>query len=164
MYNWIQTTFQVGEGLAQGLALVISLTVVLVLFGLFIFIIKRLMGANAPQSRSRQPRIALMDSTAIDGRRRLMLVRRDNVEHLILVGGPTDVVVEQNIVRNTPLTAGQGRSNAYPAQQQTGSVKAPLAPGPDIALTPEDTAPAPQPIQPAETRPAPVKAPPAASV
>ncbi|WP_420414483.1 hypothetical protein [Roseibium sp.] len=145
MYNWIQTNFQVSEGLAQGLQLVISLAVVLALFGLFIFIIKRLMGSRAPQSRGRQPRIALMDSAAIDSRRRLLLVRRDNIEHLILVGGPSDVVVEQNIIRNAPLAAGQPRSGAYQTPQQAGSIKAPMAPGPDIPITPEDSAAAPPP-------------------
>ena len=34
--------------------------------------------------------------------RRLVLVRRDNVEHLLLIGGPTDVVVEPNIDRPRP--------------------------------------------------------------
>ena len=147
MYNWIQTTFQVGESVAQGLALIISLAVVLALFGLFIFIIKRLMGGRITQSRGRQPRIGLMDSAAIDNRRRLLLVRRDNIEHLILVGGPTDVVVEQNIIRNMPLAAGQTRTGTHQAAAQAGGIKAPLAPGPDIPLTPEDSAAAQQPHQ-----------------
>lgn len=150
MYDWIQTTFQVSEGLAQGLALVISLAVVLVLFGLFIFIIKRLMGAGTPQTRGRQPRIAVMDSAVVDSRRRLLLVRRDNIEHLILVGGPSDVVVEQNIVRNAPLAAGQTRSGAYQTPQQAGAIKTPMAPGPDIPLTPEDNKAVPPPAPPAE--------------
>ncbi|MEP3045992.1 MAG: hypothetical protein ABJL55_07920 [Roseibium sp.] len=138
MYNWIETTFNVSEGIAQGLALIISLAVVLVLFALFIFIIKRLIGANAPQNRSRQPRIAIMDSTTVDTRRRLLLVRRDNVEHLILIGGPSDVVVEQNIVRHTPLTNGQNRGAGYPAHQQgSGGIKSAAAPGPDLPVTPE---------------------------
>ncbi len=42
-------------------------------------------------------RLELMDSLPIDNRRRLVLVRRDGVEHLILVGGVTDVVVEASI-------------------------------------------------------------------
>jgi len=147
MYNWIQNTFQVGESVAQGLALIISLAVVLALFGLFIFIIKRLMGGRITQSRGRQPRIGLMDSAAIDNRRRLLLVRRDNIEHLILVGGPTDVVVEQNIIRNMPLAAGQTRTGTHQAAAQAGGIKAPLAPGPDIPLTPEDSAAAQQPHQ-----------------
>jgi len=53
-------------------------------------------GAN---TRGRQPRLAVIDYASVDGRRRLILVRRDNVEHLLMIGGPTDVVVEPNIVR-----------------------------------------------------------------
>jgi hypothetical protein len=47
----------------------------------------------APRSR----RIAFVERTALDGGRKLMLVRRDDVEHLILVGGPIDLVVETGI-------------------------------------------------------------------
>lgn len=164
MYNWIQNTFQVGESVAQGLALIISLAVVLALFGLFIFIIKRLMGGRITQSRGRQPRIGLMDSAAIDNRRRLLLVRRDNIEHLILVGGPTDVVVEQNIIRNTPLAAGQTRTGTHQATAQAGGIKAPLAPGPDIPLTPEDSAAAQQPHQAPDLKAPAQPAPPTAAV
>ena len=50
-------------------------------------------------TRGRQPRLGVIDQATVDGRRRLVLIRRDNVEHLLIVGGPTDVVVEQKIVR-----------------------------------------------------------------
>jgi flagellar biogenesis protein FliO len=50
-------------------------------------------------TRGRQPRLAVIDAATVDARRRLILIRRDNVEHLLIIGGPTDVVVEQNIVR-----------------------------------------------------------------
>src|SRR5277367_7151670 len=53
-------------------------------------------------ARGRMPRLAVIDHAAVDARRRLILVRRDNVEHLLMIGGPTDVVVEPNIVRATP--------------------------------------------------------------
>ena len=56
----------------------------------------RLGGAN---TRGRQPRLGVIDYASVDARRRLILVRRDNVEHLLMIGGPTDVVVEANIVR-----------------------------------------------------------------
>jgi flagellar protein FliO/FliZ len=49
--------------------------------------------------RGRQPRLGVIDYASVDARRRLILVRRDNVEHLLMIGGPTDVVVESNIVR-----------------------------------------------------------------
>ena len=51
--------------------------------------------------RGRQPRLSIIERTSVDARRWLYLVRRDNVEHLLLIGGPTDVVVEPNIVRAT---------------------------------------------------------------
>ena len=53
-------------------------------------------------ARGRQPRLAVIDYASVDARRRLILVRRDNVEHLLMIGGPTDVVVESNIVRAIP--------------------------------------------------------------
>ena len=55
-------------------------------------------------TRGRQPRLAVVDYASVDSRRRLILVRRDNIEHLVLIGGPTDVVVEANIVRDAPAT------------------------------------------------------------
>lgn len=42
-------------------------------------------------------RLEVTDHASVDGRRRLVLVRRDNVEHLIMIGGPVDVVVETGI-------------------------------------------------------------------
>ena len=57
-------------------------------------------GANT--ARGRMPRLAVIDAAAVDARRRLVLVRRDNVEHLLMIGGPSDIVVEPNIVRAMP--------------------------------------------------------------
>lgn len=42
-------------------------------------------------------RLDVVDQANVDGRRRLVLVRRDDVEHLIMTGGPVDVVIETNI-------------------------------------------------------------------
>ncbi len=49
------------------------------------------------QPRARHQRLNIVESVAVDNRRRLVLVRRDNVEHLLLLGGGADLVVEQNI-------------------------------------------------------------------
>jgi hypothetical protein len=62
----------------------------------------RLGGASA---RGRQPRLGVIDYASVDARRRLILVRRDNVEHLLMIGGPTDVVVEANIIRAVAATS-----------------------------------------------------------
>src|SRR5246127_4790912 len=57
---------------------------------------------GASTGRGRMPRLAVIDAAAVDGRRRLVLVRRDNIEHLLMIGGPSDIVVESNIVRANP--------------------------------------------------------------
>ena len=44
-----------------------------------------------------EKRLAIVEQSAVDGRRRLLLVRRDDVEHLIMTGGPVDVVIETGI-------------------------------------------------------------------
>ena len=44
-----------------------------------------------------EKRLAVVDQANVDGRRRLVLVRRDDVEHLIMTGGPVDVVIETGI-------------------------------------------------------------------
>jgi flagellar protein FliO/FliZ len=68
--------------------------------------------------RGRQPRLAVIDYASVDSRRRLILVRRDNIEHLMMIGGPTDVVVESNIVR------------AVPAAREPTVPRGPVAPEP----------------------------------
>jgi hypothetical protein len=42
-------------------------------------------------------RISVSEQYNLDSKRRLILIRRDNVEHLIMTGGPVDMVIEQNI-------------------------------------------------------------------
>jgi len=79
----------------------IAFAVVLALIGLTAWLVRRF-GANrlGGAGRSgRQPRLAVIDAATVDGRRRLVLIRRDNIEHLLMIGGPTDLVVESNIVR-----------------------------------------------------------------
>jgi hypothetical protein len=47
--------------------------------------------------KNRQPRLQVLDAAAVDARRRLVLIRRDGIEHLIMIGGPTDIVIESGI-------------------------------------------------------------------
>src|SRR5579864_2258070 len=97
----------------------IAFAVVLALIGLTAWLVRRFgsnrLGGNA---RGRQPRLAVIDAATVDGRRRLVLIRRDNVEHLLMIGGPTDVVVEPNIVRAT----GGREAAREPVARQTPTV------------------------------------------
>ena len=63
------------------------------------------------------PRLAVIDAAAVDGRRRLVLVRRDNIEHLLMIGGPSDIVVEPNIVRAQPARDQVATRAAVPAPE-----------------------------------------------
>jgi len=47
-------------------------------------------------------RLALVEALPLDAKHRLLLVRRDGIEHLLLVGGGTDLVVEGQITPPPP--------------------------------------------------------------
>src|ERR1700751_1724916 len=69
-------------------------------------------GRLGSSARGRQPRLAVIDYASVDNRRRLILVRRDNIEHLLMIGGPSDIVVEPNIVRAVSAARDIGRAPA----------------------------------------------------
>jgi flagellar protein FliO/FliZ len=88
----------------QALTFILAFVAVLALIAALAWGVRRFAGnrLGANTNRGRMPRLAVIDAAAVDGRRRLVLVRRDNIEHLLMIGGPTDIVVEPNIVRATP--------------------------------------------------------------
>jgi flagellar protein FliO/FliZ len=54
--------------------------------------LKWLRGGTAPS------RVGVIESLPIDGKRSVILVCRDNIEHLVMVGGRNNVVIEPNIM------------------------------------------------------------------
>ncbi|MDQ0558475.1 flagellar biogenesis protein FliO [Rhizobium mesoamericanum] len=97
--------------------------------------------------RNRQPRLQVLDAAAVDARRRLVLVRRDDVEHLIMIGGPTDIVIESRIGDAADKLASLGATHA----STLASAPVPV-PVPAIAPQPE-TAPSPAPVRIAPAEP-----------
>ncbi len=99
--NIMTTLF--GDPVPPGVNLVL-LTLLLVAVLLLIFwLFRKFVGGPAiKQVRGRQPRLAVTDAANLDDKRRLVLVRRDDVEHLVMIGGATDVLIESNIVRAAP--------------------------------------------------------------
>ncbi len=76
----------------------------LLLFAMIIFFSRRRANiAFIRGGRNREPRLAVLDAAAIDTKRRIVLIRRDNVEHLVMIGGPTDVVIESRILKGEPV-------------------------------------------------------------
>src|SRR5215468_480368 len=121
----------------QAVTFIFAFVAVLALIVVAAWLVRRFAGnrLGANTSRGRMPRLAIIDAAVIDGRRRLVLVRRDNIEHLVMIGGPTDIVVESNIVR-----ASAGRDQQLP--QRPSAVEPPprIAPLPDTAIWPEPEA------------------------
>jgi hypothetical protein len=95
-----------------------------------VFLVRSYLAGTSPRAAlfgpKAPPRLAVVDYANVDGRRRLVLVRRDNTEHLIMTGGPVDVLIETGI--------------AAPERPAIGTVQ----PRGDIELTP---------VQPVFTRP-----------
>jgi flagellar biogenesis protein FliO len=126
--------------------------IVLALIGAAAWAVRRFganrLGANA--ARGRQPRLAVIDAAAVDGRRRLVLIRRDNVEHLLMIGGPTDIVVEPNIVRANAVQreapAARPATEA-PARTLPENGQWPLQPQPEPVVAPRPHRPAPPPVE-----------------
>ncbi|MFG1346819.1 flagellar biosynthetic protein FliO [Xanthobacter autotrophicus DSM 431] len=88
-----------GTELAFPIRVAVALAVIAALLGVTVVVMRRLAArgrANAGRGRS-GPRLAVLDTVAVDQRRKLVLVRRDEVEHLLLIGGNSDLVVEPQI-------------------------------------------------------------------
>jgi flagellar protein FliO/FliZ len=120
----------------------VAFLVVLALIGLTAWLVRRF-SANrlGNATRGRQPRLAVIDAATVDGRRRLVLIRRDNIEHLLMIGGPTDLVVEPNIVRAVgarEVTREPARVASEPAVRATAPVENgwPLQPAGEPAPAP----------------------------
>lgn len=106
-----------GESGAMVAQFFVILIFVLILTGVCYWLFRRYYStALTSNGRSRVPRLGVVDSLSIDHRHRLVLIRRDNVEHLLMIGKTTDLVVEPSIVRNLPAGV-RPRPNQGPRQQ-----------------------------------------------
>lgn len=114
-----------GAGTPLAVRFFIAFLVVFVLIGVTAWLVRRFgTGRLGTQTtRGRQPRLAVIDAAPVDGRRRLVLIRRDNIEHLLMIGGPSDVVVETNIVRAT-AAARETTRDTTPARAATTAAAA----------------------------------------
>ena len=126
--EWLQTTLGVED--SSGLQLILITLGLAVGLILIVWIFRKIFGVAARRaSRNRVPRLSVTDQAYVDDKRRLIIVRRDNVEHLVMVGGPTDVVVESGIVRMQKTTP----SSSPPVSETPSQVPAPPVRQPEEA-------------------------------
>ena len=117
------------------------IVVFLVILGILVPLLwRRFSAGSSPLGiRGRQQRLAVIDTAAVDVRRKLVLVKRDSVEHLLLIGGPSDIVVESGIGR-TPTVVREPRpipDIAHPdVSRQAAASAAAAAPDWSLPLEP----------------------------
>ncbi len=81
------------------LKFLLSLVFVLGLIGLAAAAMRR-MGLGFPVGALKRPgnrRLSVVETAPLDGRRRLVLIRRDDTEHLIVLGPSSELVIESGI-------------------------------------------------------------------
>lgn len=85
----------------QYLKYIVGLLIVLGLIALIALLARRLgMVPRVSRDPSTPRRLSITDVLSVDAKRRLVLVKRDDREHLLLLGPERDVVVERNISVN----------------------------------------------------------------
>ncbi len=108
------------EVIVAGIA---ALAVILILLAVWRVISPRMSGR-------RGQRLGISEYHEIDKSRRLVLIRRDNVEHLIMIGGPQDLLVESGIT-----ASGMAASYApFPASTIEAMAAPPVRPAPRPAV------------------------------
>ena len=122
--QWLQSVFgSDGSPVVQYVAI---FAVIFAVLTVIVLVVRRLGGGGLADAkrggqRGRQPRLGIVDVYELDRQRQLILLRRDNVEHLLLVGGPNDVVIERHIQR------GQQRDPALRPETMAEPLAAPFA-------------------------------------
>lgn len=158
-----------GAGTPLAVRFILAFVIVLALIGVLVLILRRV-GPNAVRNgavRRGPARLGVLEVFQLDTQRKLVILRRDSTEHLVMIGGPNDVLVEANIVRAQPAAgsveraaaaalAQQGHIQQAPSAVANGAqAKAPPAERPAARAEPVETAPAPAPPQPSPAQPTP---------
>jgi len=98
--QFISALFGGQENLLLNAAFALGAVLVLVL--LCLWVVKLVLGLRTGLTSRRGRRLAVIESLQLDARHRVSIIRRDNVEHVILTGGSQDVVIESGIAVERP--------------------------------------------------------------
>ncbi len=104
-----------------------ALGIVLLLIVLGLWALKLLTSATGRIAATRR-RLVVVDKAQVDAKRQVVIIRRDDVEHVIMTGGPTDLVIESGIA-----------APPGPAPRRAAAAPSPAA-------RPADPAPEPRPL------------------
>src|SRR3569623_1003592 len=111
--------------------------VVLLLAGIVLVLkLLELLGTLAARRRPARPRLELIETARIDRHRRVVLIRRDNVEYTLLTGGPADLILAAGVPVRSAEPVRPISHPAAPPVEPAAQRPAP-SPTPASELTPE---------------------------
>ncbi len=130
------------EGAKLAVWLIVGIAILIGL-ALVVWLLMKIFGRSlnmAGGGRGQPQRLGITGAFNIDRKgRKLVIVRRDNVEHLVMIGGPNDILVESNIIRaqSLPRPMGQQPAMMDPVDPQALSMSAQtVMPAPVAAAPP----------------------------
>ncbi|WP_375656877.1 flagellar biosynthetic protein FliO [Bartonella sp. CM120XJJH] len=126
MVIWLSE--QIGVSAAKIIISFLFFIITIVAITVIILFLRRLSTGRFSNNRKKSlSRLALCEVISIDRARRLVLVRCDNKEHLLLIGGLTDVVVESDISSISKIQKRETHThpNSAPAERNDTTNKSP---------------------------------------
>lgn len=93
---------------------ILALIFVLSLIGVLVWLGRRFGAFPGVPRMGTARRVRMVDSVALDSRRRAVLIRRDDVEHLILLGPSSETVIETGIQPPDASPGGSGDASEVP--------------------------------------------------
>ena len=89
------------------LRFVAAFALVIGLIGLMSYAAKRWRGFGAASGRRQGRRLEIVEALGLDAKRRVVIVRADDIEHVLLVGGESDLKLDAR-----PAFVGEDASDA----------------------------------------------------
>jgi flagellar protein FliO/FliZ len=75
---------------------------------------------RGPRSGTRQRRLRVLETAAVDSKNRLVLLRRDEAEHLVLIGPAAALVIETGIRPAPPQAPGEFSPSLFVPREREG--------------------------------------------
>lgn len=102
---------------------VFALGIVLVLIVLGLWVMKGFLSASNTLARGRSRRLTVVESVQIDAKHKVTIIRRDNVEHVVMTGGAQDVIIESGIPVEKPALRRPAPATTQPAEAEPAEAR-----------------------------------------
>ncbi len=101
-----------------------ALAIVLALIGLCAWIARRLelMPAIGPSRQKSERRLSIVESLTLDAKRRVVIIRKDDKEHLLLLGANNDTVIgtPEDAMKDSSQTETNSRPTIFDPSKVVG--------------------------------------------